>query len=144
MRKPRACRWLAAHGAQYGALKPVYLGDDLFSRQPVCEAVRQTDGHFQLVCKPNSHPAIEELRAGIVLDERIERVRRNKQMATHRYRWLCDVPLRGDAKAITINWLDIEIADAKRTITYRNSFVTDLPVHRDNVAELAVDATPNP
>ena len=30
-------RWLAAHGAQYAGLKPVYLGDDLFSRQPICE-----------------------------------------------------------------------------------------------------------
>ncbi len=132
-----ARRWLAAHGAQYGALRPVYLGDDLFSRQPICEAVRQTGGHFLFVCKPDSHPAIEEFRTGIVLDERVERVRRGKQTATHRYRWLCDVPLRGDAKAMTVNWLDIEIADAKGTITYRNSFVTDLPVHRDNVAELA-------
>jgi hypothetical protein len=47
------------------------------------------------------------------------------------------VPLRGDAKTIIVNWLEIEIADAKSTITYRNSFVTDLPVHHDNVAELA-------
>ncbi len=29
-----AKRWLAAHGQRYGALDPVYLGDDLFSRQP--------------------------------------------------------------------------------------------------------------
>ena len=32
-------RWLAAHAAQYAGLKPVYLGDDLFSRQPICQAV---------------------------------------------------------------------------------------------------------
>ena len=31
----RACRrWLAAHGATYAHLKPVYLGDDLYSCQP--------------------------------------------------------------------------------------------------------------
>lgn len=132
-----ARRWLAAHGTQYAALKPIYLGDDLFSRQPICEAVRETDGHFLFVCKPDSHPAIEEFRVGIVLDERVERIRRGKQYATHRYRWLCDVPLRGDAKAMSVNWLDIEITDAKGAITYRNSFITDLPVHRDNVAELA-------
>ena len=132
-----ARRWLAAHGVQYAALKPVYRGDDLFSRQPICAAVRQADGHFLFVCKPDSHPAIAQFRAGIVLDERVERVRRGRQTATHRYRWLCEVPLRGDAKAITVNWLEIAIADATGAITYRNSFVTDLPVHRDNVAELA-------
>ena len=31
-----ARRWLAAHGAQYAHLKPIYLGDDLFSNQPIC------------------------------------------------------------------------------------------------------------
>lgn len=132
-----ARRWLAAHGAHYAALRPVYLGDDLFARQPICEAVHATGGHFLFVCKPNSHPAIEEFRMGIVLDERVERTRRGKQWMTHRYRWLCDVPLRGDAKAIAVNWLEIEITDAKGAITYRNSFITDLPVQRDNVVELA-------
>ena len=132
-----ARRWLAAHGAHYAALQPVYLGDDLFSRQPICEAVKATGGHFLFVCKPDSHQAIEDFRTGIVLDERRERVRRGKQWVTHRYRWLCDVPLRGDARAMTVNWLEIEIADAKGAVSYRNSFITDLPVDRDNVVELA-------
>jgi hypothetical protein len=132
-----ARRWLAAHGAHYAALRPVYLGDDLFSRQPICEAVQAEGGHFLFVCKPDSHPAIEDFRAGLVLDERLERVRRGTRWMTHRYRWLCDVPLRGDAKAMAVNWLEIEIADAKGAVTYRNSFITDLPVDRDTVVELA-------
>src|ERR1039458_6534597 len=36
-------RWLAAHGARYARLKPVYLGDDLYSRQPTCQAVLDAD-----------------------------------------------------------------------------------------------------
>ncbi len=130
-------RWLAAHGAQYAGLKPVYLGDDLFSRQPICQAVLDAGAHFLFVCKPDSHPAIEEFRAGIKLDELIRKVRRGKQWTTYRYRWLCDVPLRGDAKAITVNWLMIEILNAGGDVTYRNSFITDLPVGRDNVEALA-------
>jgi hypothetical protein len=35
-----ARRWLTAHGARYARFDPVYLGDDLFSRQPICQAVR--------------------------------------------------------------------------------------------------------
>jgi hypothetical protein len=34
-----AKRWLAAHGRRYAALDAVYLGGDLFSRQPLCQAV---------------------------------------------------------------------------------------------------------
>ena len=47
------------------------------------------------------------------------------------------MPLRGDAKAITVNWLMIEVLNADGDVTYRNSFITDLPVSRGNVAELA-------
>ena len=145
-------RWLTAHAARYARLKPVYLGDDLFSRQPICQAVLETGGHFLFVCKPDSHPAIEEYRTGIPLDERTDRFKRGKKWVTHRCQWLCDVPLRGDANAMIVNWLMIEIRNDNDEVTYRNSFVTssfgnagvpptkretDLPVNRDTVAELA-------
>jgi hypothetical protein len=45
--------------------------------------------------------------------------------------------LRGDEKAMTVNWLMIEIGDGDGKVTYRNSFITDLDVGRENVAELA-------
>jgi hypothetical protein len=64
-----AWRWLAAHGASHARFGAVYLGDDLFSRQPICQAVLDVGGHFLFVCKPGSHKAIAEFRAGISLDE---------------------------------------------------------------------------
>jgi hypothetical protein len=112
---------VAAHGPRYARLRPVYLGDDLFSRQPICDAVLAAGGHFLFVCKPDSHATIEEFRTGIVLDELTRKVRRGKQWATHRYQRLSDVPLRGDAKTITVNWLMIEIRDADGALTCRNS-----------------------
>ena len=130
-----ARRWLAAHGGRYARLKPVYLGDDLFSRQPICQAVRDVGGHFLFVCKPSSHPTIEEYLRGIALEELKPPRKRGRQRVT--YRWLCDLPLRGDAAAMTVNWLMIEIANADGKVTYRNSFITDLPVGRDSVVELA-------
>jgi hypothetical protein len=60
-----AKRWLAAHGRRYAALNPVFLGDDLFSRQSLCEAVRDAGGHFIFVCKPSSHPTIDDYLTGI-------------------------------------------------------------------------------
>ena len=47
------------------------------------------------------------------------------------------VPLRGDAKAMTVNWLMIETRDAGGKLTYTNSFITDLAMNADIVAELA-------
>jgi hypothetical protein len=40
-------------------------------------------------------------------------------------------------KAITGNWLMIEIRNAAGEVTYRNSFITDLQVGRETVAERA-------
>jgi Transposase DDE domain len=47
------------------------------------------------------------------------------------------VPLRDGKDAMVVNWLEIEIVDPTGKVTYRNSFVTDLPVNQGNVAELA-------
>jgi hypothetical protein len=132
-----ARRWLKAHGSRHAKLKPVYLGDDLSSRQPVCAAVRAAKGHFLFVCKPSSHPTIEEYLSGIELPEHRETVKRGRQRFTYRYRWLCDVPLRDGDDAMIVNWLAIEITNPAGKVTYRNSFITDLPVDRDTVAELA-------
>jgi hypothetical protein len=118
-------------------LDPVYLGADLYACQPVCEAVLAQGGHFLFTCKPSSHQTLQEYLTGIDLTEHVERVKRGKQRFTHRYRWLCEVPLRADEKALTVNWLQIEILDAAGAVTYRNSFVTDLPVDAGSVAELA-------
>src|SRR5258708_21451172 len=41
-----ARRWLAVHGARYARINPIWLGDDLFSRQPICQPVLDVGGHF--------------------------------------------------------------------------------------------------
>jgi hypothetical protein len=132
-----AKRWLAAHGRRYAALDAVYLGDDLFSRQPLCQAVLDAGGHFIFVCKPSSHPLIQQYLTGIDLPVVEQTVRRGKQRFVHRYRWLADVPLRDGKDAFRVNWFEVEIINAKGETTYRNSFVTDLAVGADTVVEFA-------
>jgi len=123
-----ARRWLAAHGRQYARLDPIYLGDDLFSHQPLCEAVLAEGGHFLFVCKPSSHALIQEYLTGIALETLTVAVKRGRERFVHRYRWLGDVPLRDGKDALTVNWFEIEIVNPAGKVTYRNSFITDLPV----------------
>ena len=54
-------RWLELNAARYSRLDPVYLGDDIYSKQPVCEAVRAVGAHFLFVCKPDSHKTTYEI-----------------------------------------------------------------------------------
>jgi hypothetical protein len=132
-----AKRWLAAHGRRYTALDPVFLGDDLFSRQSLCQAVLDAGGHFIFVCKPSSHPLIQEYLSGIDLPTVEVTVKRGKRRFVHRYRWLHDVPLREGKDALLVNWFEIEIINGQGETSYRNSFVTTLRVGPDNVVELA-------
>lgn len=130
-------RWLAAHGPQYAHLKPIYLGDDLSSRQATCEAVRAIGGHFLFTAKPTSHKTLYSWLDGAEVPTLEQKIKQGARFVTHRYRWLADVPIRDGKDALFVNWLEIEIVDAAGKTTYRNSFVTDLAVSKDNVAELA-------
>lgn len=132
-----AKRWLARHGAAVTHLRPVFLGDDLFACQPIVAAIQAAGGSFILTCKPSSHQTIAEYVHGADLQEHRQTVCKRGKRSTTIYRWLDAVPLRATDDAIPVNWFSVEILNIKGKRTYYNSFVTDLPVTPDTVAELA-------
>ena len=132
-----AKRWLARHGRAVAHLRPVYLGDDLFACQPIAAAIQDAGANFILTCKPSSHQTITEYLQGATLEEHRQAVCKRGKRTVTIYRWLSGVPLRATADAIPVNWFSIETRNAAGKRTYYNSFVTDLPVTADTVAELA-------
>jgi len=135
-----AKRWLGKHGPAMARYQPIYLGDDLFACQPIVTAIRQEGGSFILTCKPSSHPTIAEYISGAALEEHRQTVVQRGKRVTHIYHWLAGVPLRGTQDALEVNWFAVEIRGASGKKTYGNSFVTDLPVTAETVAELAACA----
>jgi hypothetical protein len=132
-----AKRWLAKHGAAVAHLRPVFLGDDLFACQPIAAAIHDARGNFILTCKSSSHKTIAEYLQGAELQEHRQTICKRGKRTTTVYRWLNAVPLRATEDAITVDWFSIETLNAKGKRTYYNSFVTDLPITPDTVAELA-------
>ena len=132
-----AKRWLAAYGQTYASLRPIYLGDDLYARQPVVESIQSVGGDFIFTAKPSSHKTLYEWLDGVDIDVMECRVKKGRKVFTHRYRWLNALPLRDGKDAAIVNWFELEIIDAKGKTTYRNSFVTSIDVDKTNVAELA-------
>ena len=125
----RAARcWLAAHGPGLARLQPIYIGDDLYSCQPICEAVQAVGGHFLFVARPGSHPTLHDGLDGVELPVPEERVKKGRGFQTHRYRWLTNLPSRDGKDPLTVNGLDIEIINTAGNVTCRNSFATDLAV----------------
>lgn len=132
-----AKRWLQRHGPRCAALRPVYLGDDLYACQPVCRAMLDSGGDFLLTAKPASHQTLYEYLDGIRAPTRRATSGTGTQRRIHHYRWMTDLPLRDGDDALRVNWLQITSARPDGTVTYRGAFVTSLPVERANVAELA-------
>ena len=136
-----AKRWLIAHSERVAGLRPVYLGDALFSCQPLAEAVLATGADFLFVCKKDGHKTLYEFVDGAPLDERMATERRpGKHSLTYRYRWIEAVPLRDGKGALNVNWLGVSITDETGKTTYDGAFVTSLPVTADNVVEIAACA----
>jgi hypothetical protein len=134
-------RWLRAHAERVASLRPVYLGDALFSCQPLAEAVLETGADFLFVCKKDGHKTLYEYVEGARLDERtvVER-RPGKRSLTYRYRWIEAVPLRDGKDALPVNWLGVTITNETGKTTYDGAFVTSLSLTTDNVVEVAACA----
>jgi hypothetical protein len=132
-----AKRWLAAHAERMAPLRPVYLGDDLFACQPLCEQVLASGGDFLFTAKPDSHKTLYDFMNGADLDELTLRRKDGRKTLTLQYRWFTGAPLRESKDALAVNWIGMTITDASGKVSYTNAFVTSLPVTRQTVAEIA-------
>lgn len=137
-------RWLREHGAYYAKRKVTLLGDDLYSRQPFCEAVKDANMHFILVCKEDSHPQLYEtvafLEAQGVLGKHQKRRWNGKFGEIYTYRYANQLPLRSGADAMQVNWLELTIThEDTGGIIYKNAFVTDFQVLETTVEAIARD-----
>jgi hypothetical protein len=135
-----ARRWLAAHAGRVRELRPVYLGDDLFACQPICEAVLESAADFLFTAKPQSHKTLYDFMQGAAYDELLQTRREGAKKLTCRYRWFSGAPLREEKPARDVNWLGVTITDAKGKTVYDGAFVTSLVVTPDNVAQIAACA----
>jgi len=89
------------------ALRPVYLGDDLFACQPMAEAITGAGGDFLLTAKPSSHKTLYDFMQGAQLDEHAVTQRTNGKRLTYRFRWFEGAPLRDAHDAVLVNWVGV-------------------------------------
>ena len=128
-------RWYEKHGERLRPSRPVYLGDDIFACQPIAKMLNGDD--FIFTAKESSHKALYDFMAGAEPERHEVKVRKRKSTETRRYRWFQDVPLRDGKDAMLVNWIGMEIADAKGKVKFSTAWVTSLPVSKYNVADIA-------
>jgi hypothetical protein len=137
-------RWLAQHGAYYAQRGATVLGDDLYSRQTFCQALRALGLHFILVCKPDSHPqlytTVDFLAAQGLLGQKVVRHWNGRFGEIQTYRYTDHLPLTGEPDTLQVNWCEVTIthADTGEQL-YRNAWATDFRPSDTTVEALVRD-----
>ena len=115
----------------------IITGDDLYSKQPFIDELKKNRMSFILVAKPTDHKILfqwvdelTQLGGGDSLELIDEKGRR------HRYQWVNDVPLNGTKDADHVNFFQYQIVSKNNKINYKNSWVTDISVNKNNVVTL--------
>jgi hypothetical protein len=138
-----AKRWITEYAPVYGDLGITILGDDLYCRQPICTLILEKNLHFILVCKPDSHKTlyqwIDELQAMDAVETLVEKIWTGKSHHIYTYRFVNKVPLRDGEDALAVNWCELTVTSAAGRRLYKNAFVTDFEISKDNIKQIVAD-----
>jgi hypothetical protein len=135
-----AKRWLIAHFERVKPLRPIFLGDDLFACQPICQPIVAGGGDFLFTAKPDSHKTLYDFMNGAEIEEMSVTRKEERKKLTWRYRWFKGAPLRDGKDAMPVDWIGLTIFDAKGKAVYEGAWVTSLAVSRQNVEDIAACA----
>lgn len=113
-------------------------GDDLYSRQPMIEAVQAQGMHYLFVAKPQSHVYLSEWLAAYPELHRYEET--DAKGMRHCYEWMNKVPLHGGEHAPLVHFLRYRMvasdAQGQAKTVYHNDWVTDMDVTSKNIKTL--------
>ena len=135
-----ARRWISQYAERYRELGVTLPGDDLYSRQPLCEHALAAGLNFIFVCKPSSHQTLYEWLDNLSLAQDVHTLtqerRKGKRREQDTYRFANSLPLRDGRGAMKVNWCELTTTDLDGNILYCNAFVSNHIIHADNVVAI--------
>ncbi len=101
-------RWLARNPVERENNQITLLGDDLYSRQPICELALEQGYNFIFIALPSSHKSLYEW---IDFSEKNGEMRIGSSTKyekgkgrIYRYRYVNKVPMRESEPSLMVNW----------------------------------------
>ncbi len=135
-------RWLKRNAPRFAPGSVTILTDDLHCHYPLCKLLTEHHLHFILTCKEASHPALyEEVhlleQVPGAISTRVVEKWQGRRRERWVYRWVEQVPLRGDLETVMVNWCELTIWDvATQQQIYYGAWATDHPVTAETVPEI--------
>jgi hypothetical protein len=135
-----AKRWLKEYGSFFAPLGTTILGDDLYSRQPVCQAVLNEGLNFIFFCKSSSHTYLTEWISDFDpkndLNEFTIKRWNGKERYYDTYRFRNNVPLKDGEDALIVNWAELVITNKEGKRIKHFAFVTNHEITRNNIYQI--------
>ena len=136
-------RWLLKNHVEPEKNEITLLGDDLYSRQPICKLALKQGYNFIFVAKETSHKSLyewiyfleknREMKIGEI--KKYEKAKKR----IYRYKYVNNVPIRELKPSLLVNWYEVEIFDAaKNKVIYQNSFITNHQLNEQNIFQMIV------
>lgn len=124
-------------------LSRLLLGDDLYAHEPFCKDIIKNGDSFVFIAKEDSHKIMYEHiefienTAGLETKEQIVGKAHEKEI--WKYRFVNKVPINGDKNALDVNWLELEVFEAKTgKKIYYNTFITNIEITKFNVHDIGL------
>jgi hypothetical protein len=136
-----AKRWVQREQATLRLYQAVLLGDDLYSKQPLCAWIEASQCAFIFVCHRQSHPTLYAVVDAIAELGRLPTFSYRQWNGRHgeiwTYRYLNALPLRSGEEALSVNWCEVVITHEETDgVLYRNEWVTNLSLDETNTPEI--------
>jgi hypothetical protein len=134
-------RWLNNNPQNQYDYPVTLLGDDLYSRQPICKLALEQGYNFIFVCLDTSHKTLYEWLEFLERGGEIRTVDQKKwdgrKNLIYRYRYASRVPLKDGELSLEVNWCEVTIIDKKtEKIIYKNNWITNHQIQENNVDKI--------
>jgi hypothetical protein len=136
-----AKRWVEKHASKMKGHHITLLGDDIYSRQPMCESIAAAEMNFVFTCLPESHVYLYESlevldKLGSIKELEVKKGSTSRQ-ETLTYRYVNDIPINGSKKSFNINWCEVKVTrDSDGKILYNNAFATKHELDEETVVQV--------
>jgi hypothetical protein len=133
-------RWMTQPAATLVPHHVTLLGDDLYSKAPFCALALHQGFHCILVCKPDSHPKLDERlafwQAQGAITQCEQRRRQGRVTEVAIYRFINEVLRQGGKHALAVHWVEMTGVNAKTGAQlYDNTFITTHRLSKATVAQ---------
>jgi len=136
-----AKRWISKHRHLFQGQAITLLGDDLYSRQPMCRHCLDAEMNFIFTCLPSSHSSLYEWLDYLEKNGEVQQLttkhRKGKSIEIYTYRFVNQIPLREQEPSLLVNWCELTVRNSvDNSVVFHNAFVTNHSLNIDNIAEV--------